>query len=232
MEIKGNRGILQVYGLTEWWNENFSDREKILLSREYTMKYDSNYLGIDELDENILTESNVVVFYTTDDIHKINFNQKAFLIQQSSVISFLRELSFCVKRKGGRSTIDKINKKIEELIPHENLAIVDIHFYFMGQIGYYYSGRDLKQEFYEKMIYYCKKQIEIAPMAAKAFSEMGSDGFIPSHTGYKRLAIILEKEKKYEEAIYYCKLALSQGWNGDWESRINRCLGRFSKLKK
>jgi len=91
MELTGNKGILQVYNLTDWWNDSFSEKERKILSQNYTKKYDTNYLGIDELDENILTESNVVVFSLNDDFTKINFNQKAYFIQQSSVISFLEE---------------------------------------------------------------------------------------------------------------------------------------------
>jgi tetratricopeptide (TPR) repeat protein len=231
MEITGNRGILHLYGLTDWWNINFSEKEKIILSENYTIKYDPNYLGIHDLDINILTESNIVVFNLDDDFTKINFKQKAFFIQQSSVISFLMELACCVNWSNGSSAYDKIYNKIEDLIENVELPILDIHFFYMNQIGRYFSGRDLNSKNYEKLIHYCKKQVEIAPKAAAAFSKIGSDGFIPSHTGFKRLAIIFEKEKKYQEAIFYCQQALTQGWNGDWEHRIKRMQIKLNKMK-
>ena len=52
---------------------------------------------------------------------------------------------------------------------------------------------------------------------------------LPSHAGYKRLVITLEKEKRYEETIEVCKKALSQKWAGDWEHRIERCEKKLNK---
>lgn len=53
---------------------------------------------------------------------------------------------------------------------------------------------------------------------------------LPSHTGYEQLAIILEKQKKYKEAINLIKQAQSEGWNGDWDKRIERCQKKASSL--
>jgi hypothetical protein len=45
---------------------------------------------------------------------------------------------------------------------------------------------------------------------------------MPSHPGYKRLTIMLEKEGSHSEAIALCKKARSQGWSGDWDTRLAR----------
>jgi len=41
---------------------------------------------------------------------------------------------------------------------------------------------------------------------------------------FKQLAIIEEKQKKYEEAIKISNEALEQGWFGSWAKRIERCM--------
>lgn len=64
----------------------------------------------------------------------------------------------------------------------------------------------------------------------KAFKKEYKNQFLPSHIGYKRLVITLEKEKRYEETIEVCKKALSQQWAGDWEYRIERCEKKLNKI--
>lgn len=52
----------------------------------------------------------------------------------------------------------------------------------------------------------------------------------PTHTGYTNMAILLEKEKNYPEAIRISRHAKSEGWNGDWDKRIARCESKLAKL--
>lgn len=54
-------------------------------------------------------------------------------------------------------------------------------------------------------------------------------GFLPSHHGYKQLAIILEKRGDYGDALAICEQAKGQGWKGDWDSRIVRLEKRLAK---
>jgi hypothetical protein len=52
---------------------------------------------------------------------------------------------------------------------------------------------------------------------------------LPRHVGYERLAIILEKNKEYDQAIRTCEAAKLGGWSGDWDRRIDRCAARMAK---
>ena len=52
---------------------------------------------------------------------------------------------------------------------------------------------------------------------------------LPSHTGYKQLAIILEKEGDIKGAIKLSKQALKQGWTDDYEKRIERLSKKLAK---
>lgn len=58
----------------------------------------------------------------------------------------------------------------------------------------------------------------------------GGLGFLPSHHGYKQLAIILEKRGEVAEALGICLQAQSQGWKGDWDARIARLQSKLEKL--
>ena len=75
----------------------------------------------------------------------------------------------------------------------------------------------------------CKRQIEIAPQAKKAFLRNYKDSILPAHVGYKQLAIIEEKQKNYVEAIRICSEAMGQGWGGDWQKRVERCKKKIQK---
>jgi len=52
---------------------------------------------------------------------------------------------------------------------------------------------------------------------------------LPSHLGFEQLAIIEEKQGNYEETIKLSKEALKQGWRGDWEKRIERCMKKINE---
>ncbi len=55
-------------------------------------------------------------------------------------------------------------------------------------------------------------------------------GFLPSHHGYKQLAIILEKQGDFQGARTLCEQAKAQGWKGDWDARIARLNKKLAKV--
>lgn len=65
----------------------------------------------------------------------------------------------------------------------------------------------------------------------KGEATTGGDGlgFLPSHHGYKQLAIILEKRGAYQDARSLCEQADAQGWKGDWAARIARLEKKIAK---
>ena len=52
---------------------------------------------------------------------------------------------------------------------------------------------------------------------------------LPSHPGYRQLAIILDKRGEFDEAKKFARKAKEQGWSGDWEKRIARCEAKLAK---
>lgn len=113
-------------------------------------------------------------------------------------------------------------KKAESAID-AGTKILDIHFLYQSKLEIYYKDRDAHPDALDYALTACEQQISYAEQAAEEFSKQFSDDFLPSHKGYKQLAIVLEKQKKYDEAIRLCEKAKSQGWSGDWEKRIQRC---------
>ncbi len=111
----------------------------------------------------------------------------------------------------------KIINKAEELLPQNDR--IDIkHFLFQNKIEIYYKDRDNVKSF-DMAITACEQQIAISEQAAKYFKGKGS---IPSHKGYEQLCIIRHKQNRPYDVVDLSIKANSQGWHGDWESRMRR----------
>ncbi|EMK6579009.1 hypothetical protein V9K10_003629 [Vibrio cholerae] len=118
----------------------------------------------------------------------------------------------------------KLIAKAETLI-NEQSEPLDIHFLYGAKLDVCYRDRDLRPNCLELAIQACEQQIENAPFAATVFIEKHG-GNLPAHKGYRQLAIVLEKQKRYGEVVSLCEKAKSQGWAGDWDKRIDRCKKR------
>lgn len=103
------------------------------------------------------------------------------------------------------------------------LNIIEKHFYYLEQIKLHYANRQSDNNL-DLAIEYCKKQIDISKEVKQAWLiEYAHDSQLPSHTGLKQLAIIYEKQGKYEEALELTKRYLEEGWlNKDCQKRIER----------
>lgn len=115
----------------------------------------------------------------------------------------------------------KLISKAETFVDKSSEPL-DVHFFYSTKLEVFYKDRDLRPNGLELAIQSCEQQIANAPAAATAFKQK-YDGNLPAHKGYAQLAIILEKQKRYDEAISLCEKAKSQGWAGDWDKRIERC---------
>ena len=94
-------------------------------------------------------------------------------------------------------------------------------------IRIYYRDRDRGSDTLQLAIQACEEQINLGPKAGSAFRQEYPESRLPMHTGFEQLTIIREKEKDYAEAIRLSQEAMAQGWNGDWEKRIARCIKRM-----
>ena len=116
--------------------------------------------------------------------------------------------------------------------------VLDLHFVYAWMIDIYYRDRDTTPTGLAETISVCQKQIDISDAAKEAFLSappthpydyLWKDPELPGHPGYRRLCIIREKQREYEEAIRLATQALDQGWNDNWQKRIDRCQKRLKK---
>jgi hypothetical protein len=103
-------------------------------------------------------------------------------------------------------------------------SILDQHFFYLTKIETSYRDRETDDSALLIAIEACKQQISISEKAKRAFLRVYKGAPLPSHTGYKQLCIILEKQKKFDEVIRLAGNAKKQGWMGDWDRRIERCM--------
>lgn len=105
----------------------------------------------------------------------------------------------------------------------EDESATSTHFTYTTLIDIYYKQRDNREDAVEKCIEYCKRDIEIADDFVDEFGE------VPRIPSFKRLAIIYQKEEKYEDALEVCDQALDIGTT---DGTKNGFKGRKERLRK
>lgn len=137
-----------------------------------------------------------------------------------SAVGFLHAFAGWFSAPADRPIAYKILAKADELAAEA--PVIDRHFLCQAKLETHYKDREKSGEL-EKAVAACRAQIELAPEAAEAFKAEYAGAPLPGHRGYQQLAIILEKQGSFEEAIDLCRRADRQGWAGDWDHRIARC---------
>jgi hypothetical protein len=54
-------------------------------------------------------------------------------------------------------------------------------------------------------------------------------GKLLQHTGYKQLCIIRENQENYKEVIRLAEQAKAEGWEGDWDKRIEKAKKKLER---
>lgn len=126
----------------------------------------------------------------------------------------------------------KIIKHGDIIIDEQTIKILDRHFFYQIAAESFYKQRDISQNAIELSKTYCRKDIQLYP---RCFKEMKAFfGDIPRILTFKRLAIILESEHNYTEAIEVCELAQSygliDGTKGGYLARIEKLKKKSKKL--
>lgn len=220
--------ILDKFHLKEWWLRSLTAGQRDQISRDYKpMGYPSseNYLYAD-----------------------ISGKQYG----ETGKCCFLDVLACVAKDEAKEIIWGKTEQVVNEALSLPSKNYIDIHLALTGLIKHHYRLRD-NQDHYLKAKDLCLLQISISKHAAEAFSKppkplgmslkkleeilghkpVGYDTpqMLPSHIGYKQLAIILEKEGDLKGAIKLSKQALEQGWTDDYEMRIAKLTAKLAKQK-
>ena len=196
---KKTKGLIGYFGLESWWLSEFSDDERRHIAETFQPLGSSG---------DSLTSGDIT--YTSQ-----------------TAVGLLQNLAGWFSKEKDRPIAYKLMEKAEELAETEG-SVLDAHFLYGQKLAIYYQDRETPGCL-EKAIKACKQQIALAEKAAKAFRREYKDSPLPSHKGYQQLAIILEKQGKFDETIELCRKADKQGWAGDWEKRIERCRKKADK---
>jgi hypothetical protein len=190
--------------LTQWWLTTFAPEERSMIAERFRP------LG------------SVITWLTRDEV----------LATPGGAVPFLTNLAGWFQSAQERHLATTMLAKAEQLVAEGAAkSVLDLHFMYMAEIQTNYRDRDSRPEALDAAIRACYSQIAISRKAKSAFlREYGNP--IPSHTGFKQLAIIREKQGAFNEAIMLCSRAKDEGWMGDWDARIARCNSRWTKSKR
>lgn len=120
-------------------------------------------------------------------------------------------------KPGERHLARRILEKAEQVAD----GPLDRHFTYQQQIEVYYPDRE-DPEAMAAAVRACERQVALSSDAAAAFQAEYPDSSLPAHRGFKQLAIIYDKQGRYDEAITLCRRVQAEGWSGDWEKRLDR----------
>jgi len=154
---------------------------------------------------------------------------RLFALPKSSALEYLSNLATWFSKPESYQIAKRILEKADEFVP-ETKNIMDLHFHWQNRLMIYYRNRETDPVALDKAIESCTKQIQISDKAIVAFrKEFGSS--LPMHKGFEQLAIIREKQGKYQEVIDICQKAMQQGWAGSWQKRIEKTRKKIMSSK-
>lgn len=227
-------GLIRQFRLVDWWLKELSQDDRELILETYKP------LGADPSQPSSLTHGGESLTTMTTPF---------FL----TVLAGWFSGADPVKRGLGLRITEKAWEVLGEQgqlnTPHE---IVSRHLALGGVLPVFYRHRD-EGDYFEKAVECARLQIEMQAAAMQGFRDQTearnsfrrdielehslpesepAEFIAPAHPGYKQLAIILEKEKRFEEALDLVNEADTAGWNGDWEKRRERLVSKIEKSKK
>jgi hypothetical protein len=200
---KSPEGIIAYYGLQRWWLSTFTAEEQRYINSNYQP------LTMEVGDQQAEGNSSGL---TTGSLSWCS----------QSVVSLLTILSAWFNNKNDRGLAQRILEKAYSLAKQGEGSTLDRHFLHQAVAQTYYPQRDSDPSAFERAVAACRDQIAMTKEAKKAFQKEFEGAPLPSHHGYKQVSVILEKQNKYREALELCKRALGEGWQGDWNARIER----------
>ena len=198
-------GEIAYYNLEDWWLNILTEEERKTIKKTYVpIEGSERAQGIDE--------------------GKIS-------LSSSSKISFFMTLSSWFIKPEYYTIAKKILSEAEKYV-HETDDSIGLHFHYLSCIEIHYRNRNEDEEALNLAIEYCKKQISNSSKAKKAFKKLYPNADLPTHTGYRQLAIIYEKQGDIQEAIRITEAAIKEGWNkDDGIKRITRLKKKLTKIK-
>jgi hypothetical protein len=198
------KGYIGHYRLVKWWLETFTDDEKKYIVNRYRKYHPRS--GPDSLLEG-----------------------KVYIFKSSTASQYLNFLTSIFQKPDENSIARKISKKSLELATY----LPDLDNALLWTIRLNYKARNTVTDALDISIDACLRQIKIAPEVAKQHKSRYPTLTLGKHEGFTQLVKILEKQGNYSEVIRLAREAKKEGWEGDWDLRIERCQKRIkNRIKK
>lgn len=220
MEIQQIKGEIGHHGLQEWWFHELSESDRELILSTYRP------LGMSPDAPSSLIHGDIY-------------------FSSANTASWLTVLAgwFMGAAPGKRELAIRIADKAWELKDKPGPSqgadnVFSRHLALGGMMKIYYRHRD-KPEHFNRAVECALLQIAMQEDAMQAWLEQEANRLArlqlytpdyvtpspstpPEHPGYKQMAILLEKEKRFHEALNLVLEAQAAEWQGDWEKRIER----------
>jgi tetratricopeptide (TPR) repeat protein len=182
------QGLIAHFNLADWWLSTFSPEERDWIESEHVR----GILTVGQANPRPLTSGTVVQTSQTS-------------------TKLLHEIACAVYRRSREKALGVFHKAEEDGLSKLHLHpkyILDLHFVYHSMIELNYRDRERLPDALNIAIDACRKQIALAPRAAEVFNREWK--LIPRPVGFWQLAVILEKEGHYDEAIALATQALEQ----------------------
>lgn len=188
------QGELAYFGLASWWSALFTNSERDHLETVFQPP------GLPSGARPLTTGRK-----------QLNFRTAAGLLT-ALAIKLPNEIR-------DRTLAMRILSKAEERAKAD-ADILGLHLVYQELIRLHCRWRNRLPESVDLLFGACHKQIAIAPQAAEAFVDRHPRQPLPIHPGFQMMAVLLEQQDSYAQAIEVCKQARFQGWSGNWTWRI------------
>lgn len=195
------RGQIGYFGLEDWWLTEFSKEERQHILNRFRPFGVS--VSLNETSE-VLTSRDKIV---DNSKHPLISGNISFTNQ--TAVSLLSSLAAWFSKESDRPLAHRILEKAEEVASQKSDSS-DKFWLYHHKIEIYYKDRTDPSKF-EKAIEACYQQINVVNESG---DKLKGKSFV---LGYQQLAIIFEKQGKYDEAIDICNLALDNDVKGDWK---------------
>ncbi|OLQ69926.1 hypothetical protein BIT28_10260 [Photobacterium proteolyticum] len=195
-------GKIGYYGLSDWWSTCFCEEERRYIEEKYCPIFTRTSMNLTQGKDQHLSEPKV---------------------------HFLYDLAGWFNTSMDRDIGYKIITKAEESID-EKTTILDLHFFYQSKAKIFYQDRYRSSYYFESAMHSCLNQINLSPRSFTVLKEHSDNELIPTHYGFKQLAVIYEQQWALDRVIELCETAKLHGWAGDWNERIDRCKTRLEAV--
>lgn len=204
-------GLIGFFNLTDWWLATFSKEERDHIEAAFKP------LGVSFGDSGQNRPLTMGVISSTSETAAGLLSGLATWFTKEEDREIVRRI---LAKAAGLASAQLREPDIDLRHRRNRQKIFDLHFSYQAMIEDAYRRRQQNPEVLESTVAACQKQIELAPLAARAFRREYPGEPLPGHVGFQELVDIHERQGNYAEAVRVAKDALGQGWAGGWESRI------------